>query len=382
MARTRRVEEQVHGKNGTASLPPDPFPEAQRGDAHETVVDVQMVQDSPEGQKPSPKVEVMNAPNLLSAFFPDPRWAVPGIIPEGLTVLGGKPKLGKSWLALNIALAVASGGEVLGRRAEQGEVLYLALEDSWRRLQGRVRKLLSSQYTDAPPLMHVAREWPRQDDGGILALEAWLDAHPDTRLVAIDTWVRFRPLRAGRGGDSYEEDSGHSAQVKKLADQRGLAALVVTHCRKLPAEDPHDELLATTGFFGTADGSLVLRRLRGQKDAELHGAGRDMEEEFEMALQWDAQHCLWVVSGQGDNDAERHLPPDQRRIRQILREQETPLGVLEFTAKLNRPYNAVAQMLSRMVKDGLLSRSGYGRYALPDADLADSMSNCQTHVSD
>ena len=85
-------------------------------------------------------MEAFSAADLLALTLPEPKWAVAGLLPAGFSVLAGKPKLGKSWLGLDIALAVALGGVALGSiHVSQGDVLYLALEDTTRRLQTRIR---------------------------------------------------------------------------------------------------------------------------------------------------------------------------------------------------------------------------------------------------
>ena len=222
----------------------------------------------PEPPPPPPEVETFTAAQLAAMELPEPRWAVTDILPAGMSVLAGKPKLGKSWLALLLALAIAQGGVTLGTAVDLGSVLYLALEDTRRRLKARLEKLLSRQESKAPDILHAATSWPRQDKGGIYALAEWLDDHKDARLVVIDTWAKFRPVKA-RGRDSYEEDYEHASEVKALADKFGVAVLVLNICRKMEASDPIDSVSGTNGLTGCADALLVMRRERGQHDAAL-----------------------------------------------------------------------------------------------------------------
>src|SRR5215212_8360654 len=202
----------------------------------------------------------VSAKELMAIEFPLPRWIVPGIVPEGTTILAGKPKMGKSWLALGTSLAVAAGGIALGtKRVERGAVLYLALEDNPRRLQSRLKKLLPGGA--APEGLELATEWPRLGDGGLDALEAWLNTHPDARLVVIDTLAK---IRAGQSGKNlYKEDYEAVEPLVELAAHHNVAILIVHHLRKLGAEDPLDQVSGSMGLTGGADGALVLNRERG-----------------------------------------------------------------------------------------------------------------------
>src|SRR3954470_24089874 len=145
-----------------------------------------------------------SAADLMTATFADPRFAVEGLIPEGLTFMAGAPKLGKSWLALSLGIAVASGGAALGAvDVVEGDVLYLALEDSPRRLQGRLRMLLGDEA--APERLQIETAWPRVDEGGGEAIAAFLEERRDTRLVIVDVWARLRGRSVNRQ-DYYTSD--------------------------------------------------------------------------------------------------------------------------------------------------------------------------------
>ena len=128
------------------------------------------IDDEPRS-KPKPRPRLMpkaTGPTVFSAaelggmVFPPIKWIVPGLIPEGCTILAGRPKLGKSFLALDVALAVARGGYCLGDyQCEQGAVLYLALEDNRRRLKARIEKVspASGDSTPGPKSLQFATEW-------------------------------------------------------------------------------------------------------------------------------------------------------------------------------------------------------------------------------
>jgi RecA-family ATPase len=249
--------------------------------------------------------KTLTAAELLGLELSPIRWSVPGMVPEGVTLLAGKPKLGKSWMALSIAIAISTGGVALGTRpVEEGDVLYMALEDNHRRLRKRLEKLLTEE---APERLHIATEWPRMDEGGAEALKRWLEAHPDARLVVVDILKRVRP-RTSPNRSVYDADYEALEAMQRLAAEHEVAILVVHHLRKLGATDPLDEISGSTGLSGGADGVLVLKRDRGRADAYLHVTGREIEEEAELALRWDADLASWTLVG----DAEEYRVSQER----------------------------------------------------------------------
>jgi hypothetical protein len=308
--------------------------------------------------EPPPTVKTIAADALVNLELPEPRLVVPQILPEGLGILAGKPKLGKSWAALNIALAVADGGIALSCwEVAQGDVLYLALEDNQRRLKDRLCKLLKSTDTQAPPRLTFATEWPRQDQGGWLALKEWLIGHPEARLLIIDTWAKYRPAKQ-RGKDDYEQDYQHAGDLKALADHHGVAILILHHCRKLEASDPIDSVSGTLGLTGAADAVMVLKRERGQHDAALFVSGRDIEEQ-ELALKFDPAYCLWMVQGSAD---EFRLTKERAEVLAILRKNELPMSPAELAPLLRKSRPATKMLCWRMSNDGYLMPMEGGKY--------------------
>jgi hypothetical protein len=304
-------------------------------------------------------VEIFTAAELRTMDLPEPKWAVEGILPDGLSLLAGKPKLGKSWLALNLALAVATGGVALGSiTVERGDVLYLALEDTKRRLKDRIAKLAARQELAAwPETLHLARSWPRQDKGGLIALVEWLAGHPRTRLVVLDTWPKFRPFRS-RGRDNYEEDYQHASEVKAIADQHGVALLALAHCRKLDATDPLDEVSGTLGLNGAADGVAVLKRERGQHDATLFVTGRDVDER-QIALRWEPQYALWSILGEAE---EYRLSKQRKEVIELFDKVREPLTPTQAADLLHKNRNTVKSLLWHMGQDGDLTALDDGTY--------------------
>lgn len=290
------------------------------------------------------------------------RYAVPGIFPEGLTVLAGAPKRGKSWLALDCALAVAAGGRALGGiECVPGRSLLLALEDSERRLQARTRHLLGRD--PIPERFHYATELP--EPGRLLdLLRAFLRQHLDTRLIVLDTLARVRPP-APRGVNLYEHDYRIAAALKGVADSAGIGIVAVTHTAQRIADDFVEQVSGTSGLTGAADTIVVLDRARGQDDGKLKVTGRDVDErEYAMRMVGGA----WQILDRPPVDpalADRSTSilelartcPDGIRAGDIV--GAMGIGAMAMDEHQARTY------LSRLATSGRLDQRGRGLYALP-----------------
>jgi hypothetical protein len=295
--------------------------------------------------------------DLLAMDIPPVRWIVPDLLPEGLTLLCGKPKLGKSWLSLAVALAVSSGGRAIGHiPVERGPVLYLALEDNQRRLRSRMVKLIGERTLDMD--FWYETEWPRLNKGGLSRLNAWLSAHPDTRLVVIDTLGMVRSETMGKG-NPYADDYAAMGELKAIADKYKISILAVHHRTKAETEDYLDSVAGSTGLIGAVDGFMVLERKRGEVEAGLFITGRDIEIEQEIALLWDAVTAQWTSAGDA---AEYRLSREREEILGTLREAGKPLKPKEIADIIDKPQNAVYQLLKRMCENRTLERNEEGRY--------------------
>jgi hypothetical protein len=293
---------------------------------------------------------------LLAAEFPEPRFAVDGLYPEGLSFMCGAPKLGKSWMALGLSIAVAAGGRALGSiPVEAGEALYLALEDSPRRLQSRLRTLLGED--DVPPGLHLETEWPRLDEGGTEKLDDWVGLHPDARVVFIDVWPRIRP-RATKRTDYYQVDYDAAAPLQGIAISSGIAVVSLFHTRKAEAEDFVETVQGTFGTAAAADTVVVVKRSRGQADATLYVTGRDVEER-ELALRFAPEAGTWAVLGDA---AEYGLDETRRELIEAIRMHAalTPKRAAEVTSV---DHNRAKVTLWRMANDGQLDATN-GSYSL------------------
>jgi AAA domain len=233
--------------------------------------------------------------------FPPLRYAVPGVIPEGSTLLVGAPKIGKSWLVLACALAKASGGIALSAiSVDASPVLYLALEDGDRRMQTRCRTLLGGG-----PIPAAFEYLTRVEPGRVLeTITAWLARHPGAApFVILDTLGKVMPP-ALTGESPYQRDYRIASGLKHLADSEpGSAVLVNHHDRKASADDFIDSVSGTHGLVGAADTTIVLVRPRNESDGLIKITGRDVPE-AEYAVRF-AHGSTWQLNGLDLDEAAR-----------------------------------------------------------------------------
>jgi hypothetical protein len=300
-----------------------------------------------------------SAADIMAMEFAPPKWAVPGVISEGFSLLCGPPKVGKSWMSLGLGVDVALGGKAFGSiQVEGGPVLYLALEDTARRLQSRLRKVLGER--KAPSGLTLATECPPLPQGGDQAIAAWLDKNPGARLVIIDVFAKLRGHSAP-GASAYDADYAAVGRAKKIADDYGVAIVAVHHVRKAGSEDFLAEVSGTNGLAGAADATLVLKRARNQGDGVLHVTGRDVDEN-EYALSFNAELGAWQML---DGPAEDHQVGETRAtILRFLR--ATPGSTPKTIADgVGLAYANVKRTCQRMLADGQLAADTGGRYRVP-----------------
>ena len=166
---------------------------------------------------------------LMDRPLEPPNFVVDTLISQGLHILAGSPKVGKSWLALWLAVTVAKGEPVWGMSVKQGTTLYLCLEDSVLRIQNRLFEITE----DAPDSVHFCTECAPIGQGLEEQVEGFLVAHPDTVLVLVDTLQMVRPVHDA----TYANDYRDLSVLKRLADKHGIAILLIHHLRKETADD-------------------------------------------------------------------------------------------------------------------------------------------------
>jgi hypothetical protein len=310
--------------------------------------------------KPSKKAKARflrtNTNTIMAATFAPIRWTIPGYVSEGLSVLAGRQKLGKTWLAIDWAIAVASGGYAMGSiECERGDVLYIDMENGSRRIQRRIDTLFPEART-RPDLSRL--EWvseaPMLNNGFIDALEDWRTSVVKPRLVVIDVLQRVKPS-GNANQNAYESDYSTMAGLQYWATSNGIAVVALHHTKKGGADDPLESLSGSNGLSACADTTLVLDR--DQNGITLYVRGRDVEEK-ESALKFTAGY--WSVIG----DAADVRRSDERSvILAFLTDNREPITPTDLAAALGRKNNNIKQLLFKMAGNGDVSRHN-GRYFL------------------
>lgn len=332
--------------------------------------------ESPEGDVDPVQGGIFSAAELLEMDLPEIVWAIEGLLPMGLAILAGPPKMGKSWLIYAISLAIGRGGLVLGYfQAKPARVLYLALEDSKKRLQGRLRSLiqLEPELREGLGEVDIQLDWPRVDEGGLEELEKYIQANlaRGLKLVVIDTMAKIGPKSKPKGMNAYEADSQIMGRFHSLAKKYCVCILVVTHLNKLrPSKDPFESITGSMGQLGTADTALLLTRTRGSETAKLMTTGRDIDGET-YGLRWI--NPGWTCTGVAEDSED--LSPERQAVLQAFKEGDCPMSPSTAAHALKKNPKNISKLIKNLVDDGFLISVGYGLYDLVDGGSGGSDSS-------
>lgn len=295
------------------------------------------------------KLDTIRADALQRLQFEPRIEPVEGLFVEGVTLLCGASKMGKSWLALDLCCAVSSGRDFLGRRTTQGDVLYLALEDSRQRLQSRLAAL-GEAATDS---LQLATEARTLDTGLIDQLRDWAQHVESPRLIVVDTLQKIRGVSTNRA-NLYALDYEAISKLKRFADEFHVAVCLIHHLSKIrDAADVFDRISGSTGLMGAADSALLFQRERGSDDATMTVTGRDVWSD-DVHLRFDK--CRWHVVGREQIEREQYeANPIVRTIRALLNEAFG--GVLEISsAELREAVAARKGVFAAPTKEAMTRR--------------------------
>lgn len=288
---------------------------------------------------------------------PEIEYIVPGIIPEGLSLLAAKTKVGKSFLALQLCLAVTAGKAFLGRPTKGGSALYLALEDGASRLFYRSHKLSEAEHVDES--IHFAIEAAKLGDGLHEQLVEQLDSIDDLRLIVIDTMGEVLPATTSRS--DYVQGVNVLRPLQRLALKRKVGILLIHHTNKNEdTADVFDQINGTTGYNGVADALLVMKRARHSNQASIEITGRDFEE---ASLQLEQRDLQWHVVGTPPEAALGLTPEKMSVLRAVLAGNHK---TKEIAVVLDKGYKVTNKHANQLKEMGLLTSSSSGHYDLTE----------------
>ena len=315
-----------------------------------------------------PLLAARSAADILATMYPPIEYTVDGLFPVGLAVLAGSAKIGKSWMLLQLAQAVATGTPFLGQQTRRGRVLYLALEDNEARIQRRLR-LQGATPADLKNVM-IATRFDGTYDELCEAVAAWAaeDHEAPPALVIIDTLGRVM-----RGRDSNTDDYSHTVheleKLQRVAFEYGLSVVVAHHKRKAHQNggggDPFEEMMGSTAIGATADASILLDKKRLSSDGTIQTMSRDAEEQL-IDVTFDKTSFLWFPRAAD--------PIAQLGVKGRVADVVAAIGDKTVTAKdLQRELSMRPNQLSDLITDGehagVFKREGKGVYRLSDNAL-------------
>lgn len=285
------------------------------------------------------RLEAIDGETLMEMDLPPTRFCVRGFLPQGIAILGGAPKTGKSWLALDLCVRVAKGQPLWGMQTTQGTVVYLCLEDSLRRIRDRIYCIAE----DVPRSLYFSISAGTVEEGLCEQVMQFLLEHQDTVLVVIDI---FQMVRGKMADLSYASDYDDIQQIKKLADEYGITILLVHHLRKQGSGDPLNRLSGTTGISGAVDAVFILDKgRRSQQGATMVCTGRDIEYR-ELDLRFRQEDCVWELIADSAEEPALLLPAEMAHL----------IEYISVTGSFSGSSSELAEELKQMFGDSISAK--------------------------
>ena len=299
---------------------------------------------------------------LQSKPFNPIKFVIDDLLPPGITLLSGRPKQGKSWLVHAMLLKVAAGQNVFGLNTLQCETLYMALEDSERRLRDRTLKLMYSYNItdkDINNRFHITTESKTLGNGLEEQLIELLTINPKIKFVVIDVLARVRQAKKGNQG-VYEYDYETGRRLKDVAKTHPDVAFLIVHHNNKGDGDSLDSVSGSHGLTGGVDNALVM--MNTGTGIELHINGRDIEESSPIILS-KSDDGMWSLEGRAN--AKSHTNSDTRNdvIKAVKEGHKTPKDIAKASGLKQ---GTVTQQIRRMVNSGELEKQKRGTYDLPN----------------
>ena len=306
---------------------------------------------------------------LMTEEIPPLKYAVQPILPEGLVCIAGRPKAMKSWLMYKLCFCVENGLNFLGHTVEQGNALYLALEDSKRRLKDRAYKMGHDKELNFPT---TDVEAPYLGMGLEEDLQKWIDGVPKPKLIVIDTLARVKAAVGFKKGTAYDIDNELLRKVQHLAITNGVCICFVTHLSKATQDYNFDKITGSVGLQGMTDAMWLVDRGDVSPNASITGRGRDILD-FEYAVKWNDNTMTYDYVGNKVqieiNENRKMILDAMKELKRTGKKEVRPNDIQKFyseTANSKKGKN-ISRTMQRMADDFEINRTPkYGYYTLID----------------
>ena len=296
-----------------------------------------------------PALATITAKDLMEKEFPPLVELIEGMLAPGLYILAGAPKIGKSWLVLQIAHHISMGIPLWNRKTIKSDVLYLSLEDTERRIQARLLRICDGETGK----ITFATEAEILGNGFEQQISGYMKAHPETKLIIVDTLIKVRDI--GWSNSAYADDYAFMTVFKHLAERFDIAIVLVHHTRKQESQDIMEMISGTNGIMGCADGAMVLERpKRLLPEASLSMTSRDFED-AKILLHQDRETMCWEFAGFEDEQPPEASDPLLMAIAELLSEcnswQGTAAALVDELKRINPRLKLAPNSLSRKLND-------------------------------
>lgn len=275
------------------------------------------------------KLTVIDGETLMDMRINPISFCIDSLLPQGVSLLCGAPKIGKSWLVLDWCVRIAKGEEVWNFKTVKGTTLYLCLEDTLSRIQQRLNEITD----EVPNNVFFAISSCSLSDGLAEQIESFVAEHNDTVLVVIDT---FQMIRSKNKDTTYANDYQEIEELKRLADKLKISFLLVHHLRKQGDNDPLNKISGTTGISGAVDTTFILdKSKRSQNNATMICTGRDIEYR-ELELNFSKENHMWNLVSDSVESPEILLPDEMIQLIEFMKKVKIFKGTnTEFAEEFN-----------------------------------------------
>ena len=285
-------------------------------------------------------IQYISAKELIALDLTPPHKIVENMLCQGFTILCGSPKVGKSWLCLDLCLSICSGLDFLGFKTNKCACLYLALEDSYYRLQDRIKKLLKDQVI--PEGFNISISCPTLNTGLIDMLDKHIKTNPQTKLIIIDTLQKVRTTPT-RNDSCYGFDYKEISQLKAFADKNGICILAIHHLRKMKDSDVFNQISGSTGLTGAADTMIVLDKCTNSKEVLLSITGRDVESNDKI-IAFNKETFKWDV-------VKEHIDLEQQRTLELYNSNPIVITIKKLLEENSNVIKITASELLKKIID-------------------------------